>query len=130
MTEPARMRKRPHTNSSTTEQRNMRDIVSEQAETTHKPVTQIDTHPVRQGSNVVLVARVRISDGVTLNMGHYSSFRRDVGLELDTVLPGPVGAVLTLEQVAHADSLLASAAAWVQDKLSEAIADAREFFED
>lgn len=125
-----RTRARPHTSTDASEQRVMKDPVSEHAHTKHKPTREVEAHPVRQGDAVVLVARVRITDGLTLNMGNYSSFRRDVGLELDTVLPGEVGPALTEAQLSHIDRVYEAASGWVSDKLADAVADAREYFED
>lgn len=123
-----RTRTRPHTTTDTGEQRVTGSRTAVTATTQHKPsaTTQL---LVAEPMEPLLVARVTVTDGVTLNMGDYSSFRRDIGLELDVPLGVAEGEDLTPEQQAKIDRAHDKAKAWVADRLADVVDEASEFFE-
>lgn len=96
--------------------------------TSHKPSSA--TSMRTESSVPVLVARVTVTDGVTLNMGDYNSFRRDVGLELDVVLGPAEGDDLTDAQRAKLDQMHDKVRDWVQDRLADVAEEAQTFFEE
>jgi hypothetical protein len=108
----------------------MREPVSEHTNVTHKPSSASTEQPFAMPADMVMVARVKVVDGLTLNMGNYSSFRRDIGLEVDVILPGAVTGPLTNEQLETLDRVYEHATAWVQDRLADAQEDAQQYFED
>lgn len=125
-----RTRAKGHTQRNISEQRDTGLTVSESDTTAHnKFAKEVDI----MFMNSELIARVKVSDGVTLNMGNYSSFRRDVGIEVDTILPPgnpESGELLTEEQEDHIKRMHDRLGDMVTDKLEEAAADAMEYFED
>lgn len=122
-----RTRQRPHTSTDSGEQRATGATASKHDDTNHKPVTTEQLYTAPPG---VLMARVSVADGVTLNMGDYNSFRREVRLEMDVQLPGEAdnGGVLTQEQEDTLERVHNTVADWVQDKLDQAMDDARAYF--
>lgn len=127
-----RSRQRPHAQTDEGTQKNTGEPVSHTDQTNHRAVGQTSTTAtVGPNGELLLMARVCVSDGVTLNMGDFNSFRRDVRLEMDVVLPGEAdnGGVPTDEQ----NDVLARAydqvQDWVTDRLAEAADDAREYFD-
>lgn len=129
MTTPrTRTRARPHAQENRTEQKVAGTRVATSADTAHKPVGETE---ILETPGVALVARVRIMDGVTLNMGDYNSFRRDVGLEMDVALgaPGAEPGSLTAEQQRMVDVAYDKAAAWVEARMEAVVEDAQEYFD-
>lgn len=124
-----RRRRRPATTDETTEARNGGQTISERQTTKHK---RTDTQTLSTIDGVVM-ARVMVRDGVTLNMLDYNSFRRDIGLELDVELG-------TTDEVYEADDQLTEAAedrlnnvvdtmgGWIENKLKDVVNDADDFF--
>lgn len=129
MTAPrTRSRARPHDNTDSEESRNGGQTVSQSQKVEHRP--NGDTQIFKANPDTVF-ARVRITDGATVNMGDYSSFRRDVGLELDINLGEPTeDGTLTAEQQRKIDAAYDNASQWVSDRLDDVVEDAREFFEE
>ena len=121
-----RTRARPHTSEDRTEQKSAGAKTANAAVTEHRPVS--DTSLSIAGESII--ARVRIMDGVTLNMGDYNSFRRDVGLELDVNLgaPGEDPSELTDEQQSKLDAAYDRAAVWVEERMNTVIEDAEAYF--
>ena len=123
-----RTRARPNTNTDTEESRNTGQPVSQTQKTDHRPSGDVQ---VFNSNPDTVFARVRITDGATVNMGDYSSYRRDVGLELDINLGEPTeDGTLTAEQQRKIDAAYDNASAWVADRLDDVIADAQEFFDE
>lgn len=125
-----RTRQRPHTTTDNGEQRASGGTISKHDDTSHKPMATEQLTLLEGGP--LLMARVTIADGVTLNMGDYNSFRRDVRLEVDMVLPGepdPSG-MLTDEQRNALDRLHDNVQDWVAEKIEAAMDDARMQFGD
>lgn len=127
MTEPrTRSRARP------TESVKNTKIDVRREETTNANAVQrkaVGDSAVFPAEGVPLLARVRITDGVTLNMGDYSSFRRDVGLEVDVALGKSNGEGITAEQQQLIDVAFDTAKTWVEDRIDDSVEDAKAYFD-
>lgn len=125
----ARTRTRQTTTEDTTETKASGRPVSERATTDHAPAANLQVLALPDG----LIARISVRDGVTLNMGNFNSFRRDIGLELDIPLDSnrvmqPDGQITNAAQ-AILDAAYESAQEWVSDRIEDAVKDAQQFFE-
>lgn len=129
MTTPPRTRTRPAHRAEVTETRATGSPVAEVEREEHAPAKSMTVFRTPIGG---LVARISVRDGVTLNMGNYNSFRRDVGLELDipmeeTTVLRPDGN-LTQEAIDKLDVTYQSVQDFVSDLVAETVADARAYF--
>lgn len=126
----SRSRTRPATTDSHREVKASGTPVSEQSTTDHAPAGDLQIIALPSG----LVARVSIRDGVTLNMGNFNSFRRDVGLELDIPLDTNVVLEPNGDITQHTQDILdaayESAQQWVSDRISDAVQDSVQYFAD
>lgn len=128
MAEPrTRSRMRPNTQDNRTEQKVAGERVSSTKTTDHKPAGEVELF----SAGPSLRARIHVVDGVTLNMGDYNSFRREIGLELDIDLgePGEDGQT-TAAQDQMIDAAYDRVQTWIEDKLDTVIDDAQQYFED
>lgn len=125
-----RSRNTPATQEEVTEARNSGVPASERVRTRHKPVTSTEVVHSEGG----LVAYVRVTNGVTLNMTDYNSFRRDVGVELPVKLGDNVDVLdsdgrLSLDVRNQLDRVYEALSGWIEEKHEETVAEASEFFE-
>lgn len=125
-----RVRMRPASREDSQETRTAGATVSETSTTTHKPVNRASI--IKTDSGVVV--RLTVKDGVTLNMGNYNSFRRDIGLEVDIALTQESAlqesGALNSDVEARIEMAYESVQAFVSDLVSDAIHDAQQYFKD
>lgn len=125
-----RTRVSPATRTDDTMARASGRTVSERNTTDHAPEGRAEVVSLPSG----LVARVMVRDSVTLNMGNYNSFKREIGLELDVPLTGHVvvnaDGSITDDVAGLIDAAYESAQQWVSDRVSDAVNDATQFFQD
>lgn len=94
-----------------------------------------DKHP--EARSVVFpglgMARLSVRHGVTINMGEFNSYRREVGLSVDVDLGEGGGTdkagALTDEAVDILNTAHDAVLDWLEENIEGVVADAQEFFE-